>query len=420
MKRCLFSSFLLLIFFIISASRVSAFRWEVHPGIITTCEYSDNYFGVPDSEDPQSDTTYKIGPSLDFMIASQNIAFNFSGYITKDYNKRNTQNDSDEALLESELNLTGISQLMNLNYSYRRTTQRTTLDQTWGEYTYHTGFVEYRREFSDSDSINLRNTIEQEYAPDDSVTSNSNNLFSNSSEILLELTPRRHDRFNISGIVTDYKYTNANRDNIVTIVSDASWMHNLTHELLCGLEVAYTSNSPSKNPNSDIYEGFVRGEYRVTEYIRIIAKLGYSWLNQEIEGTNGMTSGEFSIERLKDSDSFRLSGSKDYSYDYTTGSTYGMYSVTSGYLSWTHFFMRNFSSAITGNITKRIPVSNMQVGSTDYSAGLTLRYIPVEWATVSGSYNYLETSYNDIPETYVGNTDKRRENRCTINIEVRY
>jgi hypothetical protein len=419
-KRYLFSSFLLLIYFIISAPAVTAISWEIHPGIITACEYSDNYFGVPSSLDPKSDTTYKIGPSLDFRIASQKIALNFSGYATKDYNKRNTQDDSDEVFIESGLNLIGISQLMNLNYSYQLTTQRQTLDQTWGEYSYHTGVVEYRKDFTDSDSLNLRYTREQEYAPDDTVTSNSNNLFSNSSEILLELTPKQHDRFNISGIVTDYKYTNTNRDNIVTTVSDVSWMHNLTQEFHCGLEGAYTSNSPSRNPNSDIYEGFMRGEYQATEYLRVIAKVGYSWLKQEIEGTNGMTSGELRIERLTDSDNFILSGSKDFSYDYTTGSTYGMYSTTSGNLSWEHFILRNFSSAITGHITMRIPESSTQVGSTDYYAGLTLNYIPAKWATVSGSYNYLETTYNDIPETYTENTETRRENRYTINIEVRY
>jgi hypothetical protein len=419
-KRCLFSSFLLLIYFTISASAVSAISWEVHPGIITVCEYSDNYYGVPSSMDPQSETTYKIGPTLDFKIASQNIAFDFSGYATKNYNKRNTQDDSDEVLIESGLNLTGISQLMNLNYSYQRTTQRQTLDQTWGEYSYHTGVVEYRKDITDSDSVSLRYTREQDYAPDDPGTSNSNTLFSNSSEILLELTPKQHDRFNISGIVSDYKYTNANRDNTVTIVSDASWMHDLTQELLCGLEGAYTSNSPSRNPNCDIYEGFIRGEYLVTEYFRIIAKVGYSWLNQELEGTKGMGSYELRIERLTDFDNLTVSVSKDFSYDYTTANTYGIYSTTSGNFSWEHFFIRNFSSAITGYMTRRIPQSSTQVGSTDYFAGLTLNYTPAKWATISGAYNYLETTYNNIPETFTENTDPRKENRYTITIGVRY
>ncbi len=124
------------------------------------------YFGVPYSQNPQSDTTYNIGPSLDFKIATESIAFNFSGYITKDYHKRNTYDDSDEEFLQTGLNLTDKTQMMNLNYSYRRTTERQTLDQSWGEYTYHTGLVEYRKSFSDSDSINLRYRIEQEFAPD--------------------------------------------------------------------------------------------------------------------------------------------------------------------------------------------------------------------------------------------------------------
>jgi hypothetical protein len=46
--------------------------------------YSDNYFGVSNFQNPPSDTTYNVGPTLDFKIASQRIAFNFSGYATKD------------------------------------------------------------------------------------------------------------------------------------------------------------------------------------------------------------------------------------------------------------------------------------------------------------------------------------------------
>jgi hypothetical protein len=418
-KRCLFRSFLLLIFFCLSSSAAFAFSWEVHPGVLTSCEYSDNYFGVSNFQNPQSDTSYNIGPSLDFNIASENIALNFSGYITKDYNKRNTRDDSEEALVQSGLNLTGNSQLMNLNYSYQRTTQRQTLDQTWGVYTYHTGVAEYRRNFSDSDSINLRYTIEQQYAPDDPGTSSSNNLFSNSSEILLELAPMQHDRFNISGIVTDYKYTSISRENILTVVTDASWMHNLSEELLCGLEVAYTTNSPVKNPNSEIYEGFLRAEYNVTQYITIFAKAGYSCVQQETHGSTGMGAGELRIERLTDFDHIVLSGSRDYSYDYTTGSTYGMYEITSGNFFWEHTFIRELSVTVNGSLTERKPLSKLQNGTTDRFASLTLRYMPIRWMTINGTYNNLITEYKEI-NVEDGDTDTRRENRYIIELEVRY
>ena len=402
-----------------STSAAFALSWEVHPGVLTACEYSDNYFGVSSFQNPQSDTTYNVGPTLDFKIASESIVFNFSGYVTKDYHKRNTQDDSEEALVESGLNLTGNTQLMNLNYSYRRTTQRQSLDMSWGEYTYHTGVAEYRKNFSDSDSINLRYTIEQDFAPEDPVYSVSNDLNINSGEMLLEFSPTQKNEVDLSATVQDYKYASYLRDNILTIVIDAAWMYGLSQNLRSGFEAAYTSNNPSRDSNSDIYEGFLRAEYKLTQYITLFAKAGYSCLQHETAGSTGMAAGELRIERLTDSDHFVLSGSRDFSYDYTTGSTYGMYEITAGSLSWEHTFIRELSIIVNGSLTERKPESKFQNGTTDRFASLTLKYIPFKWMTVNGTYNNLVTEYTEI-NVEDGNTDTRRENRYMIDIEVRY
>jgi hypothetical protein len=97
-----------------------------------------------------------------------------------------------------------------------------------------------------------------------------------------------------------------------------------------------------------------------------------------------------------------------------------MYQITAGDLYWRHTFVRSFSSTISGSIINRVPESSAQIGNTDYNAGLTLSYQPIEWATISGSYNYLETTYNNIPESYPSNTDPRTENRYSLTIEVKY
>lgn len=419
MRRCLFRSILLTVCLITPASAAFALSWEVHPGVLASCMYSDNYFGVSNFQNPQSDTTYNVGPTLDFKIASQRIAFNFSGYATKEYHKRNTKDDSDEAFIESELNLTGNTQLMNLNYSYRRTTQRQSLDMTWGEYTYNIGVAEYRKNFSDTDSVSLRYTIEQDYAPDDPVTSVSNDLKINSGEMVIEYNPTQRNELDLSARVRDYKYDSYLRDNILTVVTDGMWMYGLSRNLRAGLEAAYTVNSPSRDPNSDIYEGFLRGDYRLTHYITLYAKAGYSCLKHEKEGTTGMAAGELRIERLTDSDHFVLSGSRDFSYDYTTGSTYGMYEITAVSLSWEHMFIREFRVVVNGSLTKRKPESNFQNGTTDRFASLILRYMPFEWMTVNGTYTNLNTQYTEI-NIEDGNTDTRRENRYMIDIEMRY
>jgi hypothetical protein len=62
---------------------------------------------------------------------------------------------------------------------------------TWGEYTYNIGVAEYRKNFSDTDSVSLRYTIEQDYAPDDPVTSVSNDLKINSGEMVIDTTRHR-------------------------------------------------------------------------------------------------------------------------------------------------------------------------------------------------------------------------------------
>ncbi len=231
--------------------------------------------------------------------------------------------------------------------------------------------------------------------------------------------PTQKNALNLSAKVEDFKYKSYLRDNILTIVSDATWMYDLLQNLKCGLEAANTSNNPSRNPNSDIYEGFFNAEYRLTQYITLFAKAGYSWLKQETEGTKGVSAGELRIERLTDSDHFTLSGSRDYSYDYTTGSTYGMYLITSGNFSWEHTFIRKISLIANGEITRRKPESDLQNGTTDKSAGLTLRYTPVRWLTINGTYNYLLTEYTEI-NIENENTDTRRENRYMIDIEARY
>jgi hypothetical protein len=418
-KKCLFRSILPLVCFIVSSTAAFALDWEIHPGILASCEYSDNYFGVSNFQNPQSDTTYNVGPTLDFRIASQRIVFNFSGYVTKDYHKRNTQDDSEEALVESGLNLTGNTQLMNLNYSYRRTLQRQSLDMTWGEYTYHTGVAEYRKNFSDSDSINLRYIYEQDLAPEDPVYSVSNDLKINTGEMLLEFSPTQKNEVDLSVRVQDYKYASYLRDNILTSVADGVWMYGISQDFRSGLEAACTVNNPSRDPDSLIYEGFLRAEYRLTQYITIFAKAGYTCLQHDAAGSTGKAAGELKIERLTDSDHFILFGSKDFSYDYTTGSTYGMYEITAASLSWEHMFIREFSVIVNGSLTERKPESRLQNGTTDRFASLTLKYMPFEWLTVNGTYNNLNTQYTEI-NVEDGNTDTKRENRYMIEIEMRY
>jgi len=298
--------------------------------------------------------------------------------------------------------------------------QRQTLDQAWGEYSYHRGTAEYRRNFSEADSAILRYTRRQEYAPDDPVYDTSNNLESNSPEIVIDIAPSQKDTVNITAKGEDYDYTSYMRDNIVTMTSDAFWMHSLTSGLSAGLELAFTSNSPSRNPNSEIYEGFVRGSYQISEYLNLFAKAGNSWLKQEIEGTTSITSGEIGIERQTDSDRISLTGSRDFSYDYTTGSTYGIYEITSGIASWSHIFIREFRTEFEGSVIKRKPESQYQVGTLDVLARLALIYDPYQWVTINCSYTYLETRYSDVPENYFDNTDTRRENRYSINVGVRY
>jgi hypothetical protein len=67
-------------------------NWEIHPGLYTAYEYSDNYRGV--AENTQSESTYRVGPGLGLLCTGQRFRWELNGHISKEYHNRGNDRDA--------------------------------------------------------------------------------------------------------------------------------------------------------------------------------------------------------------------------------------------------------------------------------------------------------------------------------------
>jgi len=387
-------------------------NWEIHPGLYTAYEYSDNYRGV--AENTQSESTYRVGPGLGLLCTGQRFRWELNGHISKEYHNRYEEDEGTEGMIATRATATGEMQSVDLAYEYLETQSREQLDQARGIRRIHAGTLTYHRTFEQASELSLAYAKGMEYAPapDEDVGSDRGSL-----EIGYQVTP--HNHLGLAGGYTYYKYEQR-EDVAVTnedvAVTDArlNWRYALTRRLGTGIILGYAKNAPRRSPYQDIYTTSAFLDYALTQYTSLSASAGHSWLHSENHENHEISDAEFSLTRQTQDDTIDLNFSWGYAYEYTSGSTYGIYKTMAAGISWEHTLTPTLNTSVSSALTQREPTTEMVTGAKekDITHRLAIRYRPWAYLDMLASYTHLQHD-SEISDTI-------SENRYGITVEVRY
>jgi hypothetical protein len=226
-------------------SIVLAMNFEVHPGLYTSYEYSDNYFGSASAQ--QSESTYQVGPSLELRGFSPTFNGEHTGGAT--YSRELTQrtnlslgydsmNEKRQAPDEDVTSRGG-----NIGFSYLLT-PRNTVDLTCRYRTYD---YEIRQDVKETDSgiawshiatPRLRIGFSSNYVKEDNGDLPNENRYDLSANGMYSIT--QYTNFSASGgrswLVMEHQ------DRQTTYNMSVSLVHAVEHDRLAvSLSKGYTS-----------------------------------------------------------------------------------------------------------------------------------------------------------------------------------
>jgi hypothetical protein len=419
----------------------AAFNFDVHPGLYTSCEYTDNYEG--DVRDGRGDTIYTVGPSLSLTGASPSASLDFTGRYTRTFHDRNKQDDSPEVVLSSRAAF-GMDRLgLSLTYGFVRTLTRDTLSEPFGERRIQNGGVSAT--WAASQAATLRAGYDFVYDDWRGDTEEDEDVISNAGDLgaTVWLDRRTSADLRLRCVLHDY---DVSRDVIETEATSRI-ERALTQALTMGISLMYTSDH-LRRPDDDrprlrirrgglvivVHEDMLPDDMdRIDARLTMRYALAGSWtlsaeagagrLDVEGEDTRNTYVGTASLEKQLEYDRFTLSGSKAYTSEFTA-SHYGIYDTSSAALSWERQLHKGWTSRTSLGYEKRKPVSGTEyeeeekdtTGAVSFEwrpiEQFDLNWQPMERLTVSTSYTYLRTEYES--------SGTARENRYGVMAEVRF
>jgi hypothetical protein len=395
--------------------------FEVHPGIYTSYEYTDNYYG--EVRDAQGESIYYVGPSLRLSGVSSSANVNLAGFYARSFHHRFTEDDSPEVSLSSDASFAMTRQTARLAYEYTQTWSRENLDEPFGEHKRHTGNIGYTAELTQSTSLALGGDIMDETwdVPHEEVPTVSHQketVLGGNLGITHHLTTR--DTFTLTARQTQYDYE-ISPDVVETdgalqvshaftpsfsLITDIAYNHYSRETLTAGSGQAYGIG------DEDRYDAILSGQYAFDRATTLVMGGGYSWLVMEGEDRETGYITQASLTRNEEKDRFTLEASKRISAEFTVD-RYGNYDNTTASLMWERRWVEEWSTITEFSYDKEKPMARTPgQDETDYSGQFTLRWEPIRYLTASLIYNHLRTEY----ET----TGTAQENRYRVVVEVRY
>ncbi len=403
MRNKVFKALFCLCAGIVVHGAVYAATYELHPGVYSSYEYSDNYFGT--AHDVESENIYEIGPSLDFSVATPTLSWENSGYLAKRYHKNFDEEDSTEATFESHAAASSVRHTLDLTYAYTQTSRRESLEDPIGTTRIHSGAVGYSRTLSQTTALNLGYSLTDENNPfpDEDLMSQGP-----TASLTHQLTPRQTLSLAYGYMYHDYEIS----DNTWVSTSDAHWGYMVTPSLELGTGVTYEHEDRGRLPSEDIYTARLTAGYAVTRHTALDVSGGYSWLVMEQEDRQGTYTLDAGLTTETLYDVFSLSVSKGYTAEFTTD-RYGTYDTKSASLSWERTLARTLRSSASATYDDRKPTSDtLAEEEQDFVGRVSLAWDPITYISATASYEHLYHAYEI--------SDTERENRYRIIIEGRY
>ena len=406
MRRNSISCILALAAVLMTASLVNAMNYEAHPGLYTSYEYSDNYFGT--SRDEKTEGFFEVGPSLELRATAPNFTGDITGRVARSLHNRYDEDDSTEASVASHATLTELHQTFGLSYAYLQTRRREALSEPAGEVKTHTGAATYSRALTPGATLSLGYDItdESRQAPYEDETSQGGNI-----GLTYLFTPRNTIDLTCSYLDHDYEIS----QDVKETAAGVSWSQTATVRLRYGLRSAYTQEDRGDLPGEYRYDLSAFGTYSVAQHTSLSASGGQSWLVMEHQDRETIYTTSATLEYAVERDRLAISVSKGYTSEFTT-TRYGTYDTRSATLTLEKGLLTTLTGSTELSVEKRKPTTGTGGEEyTDTSTRASLAWVPWaprDYATVTATYEHLQTEY-EISDTV-------RENRYRMIVEVRY
>lgn len=396
--------FCILVAVLLAGIPVHAATWEIHPGVYAAYLYTDNYDGV--AENPRTESTYTVGPSLAASLATGWFRWDLSGHVAREYHNRFEEDDTTTGSVETRATARGQRQSLDLSYSYDQTRLRETLDEPWGLHKRHTGALTYNQDLTANAVLTLgyAHALDQVPAPDEDIVSDGGDV-----ALRWQISPR--NIWELSSAYTHYRHEVS--ADVDVLESSLRWLYGLTPHLTVGPEFAYEQHRPEDLPEQEIYSPAFFLEYTLSPTVTMTASLGHSWLRCEAYDDQEVTTARLGLRRETAADRFTIDAMYGYTYEYDISGTYGIYKTRSADIAWEHTFTPTLLTTLGYGITQRTPTTNIaEEKETDSAHRLGLTYRPWRWGEGRLTYEHLQHRY-EISDTV-------RENRYGVTIEVRY
>jgi len=390
---------------LLSATELIAFTYEVHPGIYTSYEYSDNYYGV--SRDEEGESTFLVGPSLSLRCLSSSATVDFTGRYTKSFHLEFPEDDSPDISLISSAIFTAPRQETRLSYEFVRTLTRESLTDPFGEVYRHTGSIGYSLEITRDTRMSAQGSILTENWSEDAAEEDLVDT-GGSISLIHQLNPL--NTITITGN-RNYHFYEISQDAVETL-GELDFSHVFSPVVNLGFGTSYNHADNGDDPNEDRYSATASLGYVINQSTTMSATGGYNWFVMEHEDVQGENVARLSLDKSLESNRFHFSIAKEYTSDYTAN-RYGTYDTRSAELSWIRQWLLDWSSDVGFSIYKRRPVSQT-IGEfeIDSTAHASVTWTPVEYFTGNVIYEHLQTDYES--------SDTVRENRYRLVMEARY
>lgn len=421
-----------LIFFVVVPC-AWAVRLDLEPGLFTSYEHTDNYFGT--AHDEKSENIFEIGPRIDLSALWPQAECFLSGHAAQSQHNRYSSDDSMEAGLDARAFFEGRYQELSINYAWLQSRSRDTLERAWGMSRDISGGFDWSFAHSERFAMDLGYAMAEEYVPypDEDVSSRFGSL-----GLSFGLTRTTDLGTNFS--YDTYRYDGGRAVSVSSAGLDLN--HALTTRTSLGLALGYEHHRPQRQANEDIYTTSLLFEHMTDPYTSLYARAGVSWLR--IEGrtdedhrihtrTDDTVDASLGMRReMSDALTMSMNCAQGYSHEYTSLQT-GITKTRSADLLLEYMFNRDLRWSLDAGVTQRTPPHG-QLETTDIHSRMDMHWRPCEHINVGLSYEYLgylygisDTLKNELRASMgdqgfyqyrYSTLDPEEENRYILTIEV--
>jgi hypothetical protein len=401
MKKHTTTGFLILSAALVLYGNASAISFKAYPGLYTSYEYTDNYFGIAKGE--QSESTYEVGPLLEIRGVAPAFECDLFARLSRSLHNRFDRDDATEADVTTHATLSQVHQRYGLAYEYLQTSRRATLAEPVGLLKSHIGSATFTSEMTPRATLSLGYDITKDYreAPDEDQTSQAGN-------VLLSYQLTQRNTMDMTYRYDFYAYERSPDADVST--AGLAWWYTATPRLRVGLSSGYMHEKRDELTTENRYDLSANGTYSITEHTNFSISGGQSWLVMEHQDRENTYTMSASLGYAFDRDRVSISVSKGYTAEFTS-TLYGVYDTRSASLTLEKALLAKLTGTAALTYAKTIPTrGTLGEEETDTVARASLAWDPIRYATVSAVYERLQHDYEI--------SDTEKENRYRMIVEV--